>query len=424
MITKRHLNKHLDRLFPPGTSKEGRTADPVWLQFHEYLVKYYKRLDQKARALADQLFDQFDARLKGRLDALPPGRKKGVLNRKLAMVRGERSPLPVLYLDTPVIESLIRHGLGQSLPPGAEENVEALYEAILGLVDKGRLACPEDTFHREVLQMGGPQARDALEVIRRYSKGLSFKHTQSIEDFQVFRAIRKIIRENGGVHYREFWKDAFPKRTVQAMMRKHSSVAFKNGLAITGNHEKESEKGKRPLSIRLRIRDHVSGSKGERHLQKNATRHLRELVRLGMKYRARLERSPDGNLDGFWARQKTDLSLVLWNRYGGKPEGLEGLVSLFDSQHFQNIPAIRIKRDIWQALSHHGSGELKRTTAPSDIGVLSAVLPYTDMVILGPTMRDVVGNRLGLDTAFDTRIFGMDEHDGIMAALEELPCAD
>jgi hypothetical protein len=63
---------------------------------------------------------------------------------------------------------------------------------------------------------------------------------------------------------------------------------------------------------------------------------------------------------------------------------------------------------------------LRRPTGPPDINLLSSILPYTDMMVLGFKMTHVARDRLRLNTKFDTQIYRMDEHDRIMAALEEM----
>jgi hypothetical protein len=390
---------------------------------HEYIVRHYKRLDKGARAFADKIFDEFDASINNKIDSLPAGRERQVLSRKLSMVRGERSSVPVLYLDTPVIENLVRYGLGQLSQ--ASENAKAIYDEMRVMVKDGKLVCPENTFHREALQMGGAQARKGMEILRGFSEGLSFRHHQTIEDFQVFRAIRGFINGGEPIEYRSFWKDAFQKRTVNAILNKRPSVGFNNVLGIAGGPV-PSRGGyqEEPVSTRLRIRYDGIALKEERELQKRSSRHLRDLVRLGMRYQSLMEEAPKRHLNGFWAGQKTDLPLVLWNQYGGKPEGLEGLMSLYESSHFRNVPAIKIKRDIWRSFSNDGVAGSQRVTGPSDITVFASVLPYTDIMILGPAMTAVARDRLQLDSQFDTEIFSIDEHGPIMGALKHVPRAD
>ena len=63
-------------------------------------------------------------------------------------------------------------------------------------------------------------------------------------------------------------------------------------------------------------------------------------------------------------------------------------------------------------------------TGPADVNILSSVLPYTDTMILGRKMTDVVRDMLRLDVKFDTEIYSVDEHDLIMAALKEIACPD
>lgn|GEM_PF-4699914 len=422
MITKKHIRQYSDRLSSDGPTRQDGLSDHFWQQLHEYVVKHYKRLDKGARAYADEMFDQLDASVRQRIDSLPEGQERKLLSRKLSVVRGERSPLPVLYLDTPVIEDLIRYGLGQPPLNSTAENSKALYEEILDLVKDRKLVCPEDTFHREALQMGGRQAREGLNVIRRLSQGLSFKHSQTIEDFQIFRALRGFINANGHLNHRKFWKDAFQEQTVRAIMKKRSSIEFGSVLALCDKPGAEERPAS--LSTRLRIRYDETALKHEQQLQQRSTRHLRDLVRLGMKYQTMVADAQERHLNGFWAGQKVDLAIALWNHYGGKPEGLEGLIPFYESEHFRDVPAIRIKRDLWNALAVSHENRMQRVTGPQDVTVLSSVLPYTDLVILGPKMTDVAENKLGLGARFDTEIYGMDEPDRIMAALREVARAD
>ncbi len=418
----------MDKLSPGIPAKQGGVSDHVWEQLHEYIVKHYKRLDKGARAYADEIFDQLDASLKKRIATLPEGREKKLLSRKLAMVRGERSPLPVLYLDTPVIENVIRQGLGQLASQPKAGNPGALHKQILALVSESKLICPEDTFHRETLQMGDAQAGEGLNILRKLSEGLSFQHSQTIEDFQIFRALRGFINGNGLINYRRFWKDAFQKQTVNAIMKKRSSISFRGPLALTETPNtginRPGGRGPASLSTRLQIRYDETALKHDQQLQKRSTRHLRDLVRLGLRYQTVREKGQKQHLQGFWAGQKTDLAVALWNHYGGKPEGLEGLTSFYESEYFMDVPAIKIKRDIWHAFSVDHAGGLMRVTGPPDINLLSSILPYTDIMILGPEMAHVVRERLGLDRKFDTRIYPMDEHDRIIAALKEMALSD
>ncbi len=425
MITEEHIRQHLKRLSSGSLGEQGQMSADVWEQLQEYLTNHYERLGKDARVYANNIFDQLETGVEQRINGLRQGREKTVLRRKLSTARGERSPLPVLYLDTPVIENIIRHGLGQNLDEPVAENSKALYEEILSLVKNGALICPENSFHREVLQMGGTQGWHGLHIMRRLSDGLSFRHSQSIEDFQVFRAVRGFIQGTGPVNYREFWQDAFDPETVGAIMKKRPLVEFKHPLAISDKPGKVGSKSTepQPLSTRLRIRYDKSLLKNDHQLQRKTTRHLRDLVRLGLKYQGLMEEGERRHLDGFWAGQKTDLPLALWKHYGGAPEGLEGLVSFYESDYFGNVPAIEMKRDIWNALSEPTKG-LERLTGPADVNILSLVLPYTDIVILSRKMTDVVRDRLGLHAKCDTQIYSTDEHDLIMAALREITRPD
>jgi len=422
VITKSHIKRYLDKLSSSGAA-EGGSPGVVWRGFHEYVVRHYQRLDQGARAFADEVFDQLDAAVEERIASLPEGKEKRTLVRKFSVVRGERSPLAIIYLDTPVMEDVIRFGLGQSLA-GKTAYVEALYEQLRASARANRLICPEDVFHREALQNGGPQAGEALDILKGLSEGLSFRHGQSIEDVQVFRAIRGFIKGHTSVDYRKFWKDAFPKPTIRAIMGKRSTVSFQNGLVLPGGPAMRSNTDHTPGAVRLRIRHDAVAFDEERQLQKRSARHLRELVRLGMRYAAINHSASGRQREGFWAGQKTDLPVALWNHYGGQPQGTEGLASLFESRHFRDIPTMKIRRDVWKQVSGGRKGDLAKMAGPAAIDVISSVLPYTDIMILGTQMTEAVRDVLGLDAQYDTEIFSMDEHDVILDALKSVPSGD
>lgn len=426
MITKKHISEYLDKLSSGVTYEQGEMPVHVWQKFHEYMVTHYGRLDKDARAYADEIFDQLEASVEQKAYSLPQGRERKALSQKLSMVQGKRSPVQVIYIDTPVIENIIRYALGQQFAEPTTTNSKALYEKIMALVRNGKLICPEDSFHREALQMGGTQALEGLKIIRTLSEGLSFKHIQSIEDFQIFRALRGFINGNGPVNYRTFWRDAFEKETANAIMKKRPHIEFKGLLALAEKPGTAPSQQERidSLCMRLRIRYDEASLKDDHELQQRSTRHLRDLVRLGMKYHSIMGKEQKGRQDGFWAGQKTDLPLALWEHYGGKPQGLEGLVSFYESEHFRNVPAIKIKRDIWNAFSVNHPDGLRRVTGSADLNVLSSVLPYADIMILGHNMTNVARDNLGLDSEFDTEIYGTDEHDLIMAALEKIANSD
>jgi hypothetical protein len=421
MITKRDLVQYLNKLSSGIRSEDGEMPPHVWQQFIEYMVFQYKRLNKEARSYADDFFDDVEAAVERKIDSLPEGSKKAALTRKLSMVRGERSPLPILYLDTPVIESKIQYALGQPLSGTPSKSVSMLYETIPALVGDQKLIYAEDSLHREALLMGGPQTQRALEIIKTLSKGMSFKHNQAIEDAQVFRALRGFI-QGTDKPYRAFWKDALQAETVTAILKKRPLISFEGILSLPeGADAGGGQKGSREaFSTDLKIRYDESPLKSDQQLQKRSTRHLRDLVRLGMRYRKIFEDGAQQVLDGIWANQKTDMALALWNHYGGKPEGFAGLASFFESEHFRDVPAIRVKQDIWNAHAQIDGEHQRQWTAPADISILSSVLPYTDIIILGHGMTHVVRNRLGLDAKFDTKIYALDEHEQLLAAFAKI----
>jgi hypothetical protein len=334
--------------------------------------------------------------------------------------------LPVLYLDTPVIENIIRHSLGERLPEPVATGSKTLYEETKTLVKSGKLICPENSLHREALQKGGTQFRKGLDIMRTLSEGLSFRHSQSIEDFQIFRALRGFISGNGPVDYRKVWQDAFEKKTVNTVMKRRFSIVFngfpalaeKPGAGVSPQVESES------LFTRLRIRYDKASLKNEQQLQQRSTRHLRDLARLGMRYLSMIGEVDKRHLEGFWAGQRIDLPLALWKYCGGNPEDLQGLMSFFESEHCRDVPAMKIKQDMWNTLSMDRAEGLGRATGHADVNVLSAVLPYTDVMILGSNMTDVIRDGLGFDSKFDTEIYSADEHDLIKAALKEIACGE
>lgn len=417
MISKKQIEQYFKSVTLDDSSRHKKLNDPAWYRLYEYMVRNYANLDQGAKLFADTVFDALDGAIQEKIDSLPKGHEKRTATRKLSMVQGQRSPMPVLYLDTPVLEEFIKLGLGQPVP----ENAKTLYKKICQLVESRRLVYLENTFHREILQMGGARTQEGLGIIRKLSKALSFRHSQTIEDAQVFRTIQAYINENRPVRYRDFWTDALAKQTVLSIFAKRSFVVFNHQNAIIERGSLNAGQREDAGSSHLKIRFDAVTLKKDRDLVKRSARHLRDLVRLGMRFRTVVEDIPEAHRDVFWLKQKTDLSLALWDHLGGNPKGLEGLVSFFESDTFANVPAIRIKRDIWTAFSKTRIHSLEWPANASDIGVLAAVLPYTDIMILAPRMAHVVRDVLNLHGTFDTEILSMDEHEKALAALDTAP---
>ncbi|UCD86605.1 MAG: hypothetical protein JSV01_02170, partial [Desulfobacterales bacterium] len=128
MITKEHIRQYFSKLSAGIPSDQGEMPAHVWQQFNEYLVSHYERLDKEGRAYANSIFDQLEASLEQSVGSFPEDPAKKALSRKLSMVRGKRPPVTVLYLDTPVIENVIRQALGERLPEPVAANSKALYE--------------------------------------------------------------------------------------------------------------------------------------------------------------------------------------------------------------------------------------------------------------------------------------------------------
>jgi hypothetical protein len=402
-------------------SRDGNSLDDTaWEQLYDYIFLNYNKLDRATQALADTLFEALDKAIQEEINVYSEGPKKRDLSRKLSMLRGERSPLPVIYFDTPVLENFIGYRLGEPVADKARIS----YEKIGAHVQSQKLVYLENTFHRETLQMGGPKAQEGLDILRQFSGNLSFRHNQSIEDAQVFRAIQAFIKGNDTLLYRHFWKDVFTERTVAWILKTCPHITFqREGNALGKDHSETSATEKAP-SARLRIRSNGSTLKKDHALLKQSTRHLRDLVRLGARFRSLPESMPQETLDTFWEKQKTDLPVIVWNHFGGKPEGFDGLTSLYQSHAFNSIPAIRLKQDIWNVFTDGRAKPLRRSTGSSDIAVLATVLPYTDIVILGRGMTRAVRDTLDLNKTFDTKVFNLEEHEQIWEALEVLPSAN
>ena len=100
------------------------------------------------------------------------------------------------------------------------------------------------------------------------------------------------------------------------------------------------------------------------------------------------------------------------------------MASFYESEDFENVPSIKIKREIWNAFSANHEEGLRRVTGPADVSIISSILPYTDIMILGRKMTDVLRDTLSLNVEFDTEVYSSDEHDLIMAAFKEIARSD
>jgi hypothetical protein len=318
---------------------------------------------------------------------------------------------------------MIRHGLGQTIDH-VKIRETFPFEKIRELIRAVRIICPENTFHREVLQGGGPQGQQGMGVVRDLSQGVSFSHGQTIEDFQVFRALQGFINGSRRIAYRKNWKDAFPRKSLSTIFNKRSSVAFRGGIFLASEANNDVNAGPQLSDIRLKIRYDQDAYFKERQLQKRFARHLRDLVRLGLRYRSVMEGGDRRHLDGFWMAQKTDLPLGLWSYCGGMPRSVEGLATFFESDAFSMIPTMKIKQQAWNVFPVAGRPGLPKMTRPADLTVLATVIPYADVMILGDHLARMIRDELRLGVEYDTEIYSVNEGDRLLDALIQVPGAD
>lgn len=332
-------------------------------------------------------------------------------------VKIDKSPIPMIWLDTSILLKITKTQLGEIANNSDKEKYQYLNDSIKDKMKKKKLICPSaDQF--EEIEIGGRLEEEFQKVQSMLSLGIKINHRQSIEEFMINKFMKSFIDNENEIQLS--YRDIFDKEPIRELENAIQTpfIIYLNSTKPTELVEKEKEI-KKFLPKRweeLRREKVKEGVTFEEEREKEFESYFRTLFALSNKS---MKNILQGNFDIYDLANAQSLTQykTMWDYYGGQPPGLEGLSLFFSSDYFRQIPTIEIACNIRARIATQ-SNPIKSGDY-MDIELVSAVIPFFDIVITDGAMRHCL-NLLGYPKKYKCRIFSISEFKEIKSILNSL----
>jgi len=121
--------------------------------------------------------------------------------------------------------------------------------------------------------------------------------------------------------------------------------------------------------------------------------------------------------DDFWGAQGVLMYRRMWADLGGTPEGMEGMLKFFRSQHYKRLPTTRISSLLYADLLTNADRTIKKSDV-MDVQLLPVAIPISHYVLTDANMVDRIQRR-GIDAAWGTKVYSMRTADALLAELQQ-----
>lgn len=331
-----------------------------------------------------------------------------------------RCPLPVIFLDTHVISNMAKWKVGKKLDKLTEDRAKTLYERIHYLVRAKKMICPEIPTWQEEYRLN-TRIRDICEkVVVRLSKGISFKSPLAIEDSQIQLAMKAYVDGADSVDYSKQWFLMYYRDPVEQLLEPFV-VQFSRADKPQNNDQVRGRK--------TRLRDELADIKTadaqrtptfDEKLQEEYVGYVRGILGPAFKLFEKCLKGDDVTIEDIMNSMGLGIRLALWERLGGKPDHINGLMRFYASDHLKSVPNVEISAKLWAGFAVHLKGAKPKGSDSTDIRMIAAVLPYADLLILDKTMTDLTRDRLMLHEKYGAKIFSFADFEALCAELDRI----
>ncbi|MBT9555756.1 MAG: hypothetical protein IV100_06985 [Myxococcales bacterium] len=328
------------------------------------------------------------------------------------VVRVEKCPVPVLWLDTAVFIKMAKIASREQLGELEHERIERLSQVVLDKVRSGRLLCPEGQQDEE-FDYKRAEFTAARRAMLMASRAIRLRHPRSIEQIQFHHVARGYL--DGAREVVLQYGDGFMGDPLSPRER-DSAFAIRCYLGAGAEDRDERQRARyrhRDKLEALGKANKVAGI-GFAELRDRELAFLPGTLNDAFNRAAAAIRRGDymgGYLD-FVNSYPMQLQKV-WRRISG---GIEGFREFIASGHYKAIPAVDIYANLYADVLTGGAIDDGDAT---DIDHLASVIPYCNYVLTDKKMRRRV-RRLGLDSKYGTQVFAMADTVELISELEAL----
>ena len=155
-----------------------------------------------------------------------------------------RCPIPVIFLDTPIISNIAKWKIGRDLDKTTSHRVKTLYELVSQLVRAKRLLCPEISTYQDEYRLDTSIDQVCEQIVVDLSKGIRFVHPQGVENLQIQLAMNSYLQNAGSVDCGKEWLYVYNDDPIQKLLSDTHFIYRFNWLRNIEDNERIRERKK------------------------------------------------------------------------------------------------------------------------------------------------------------------------------------
>lgn len=311
-----------------------------------------------------------------------------------------KSPIPIIWLDTSIIIDMTLWKLGKPIEPKQKDRVSFLYNTIYALTRKKKIICPQAD-QKEEIWKGRPEC---LQSMLELSLGIRALYSESIKYNQAALFMDAFINGKDVVQIK--YQDFFESDPIEQL----------------------SSTSKYIVSVDLGLIEDPELIKKRNIDQTNRLEKLRKkIVSEGILYEEQLEKEYQAELDTVSMISKKPLENLnhidfmsvndYWIYWNNQNSSFSEFLTFFSSPFYRIIPKINIDCQI-SAKILTGNDPFK-TGHKMDIVHSSSAIPYVDIFITDRQMKKIICD-LKIDNMYNTKILNIAELNQIENYFNEL----
>jgi len=329
----------------------------------------------------------------------------------------EKSPIPLLWIDTSILIKMAKSSLGEKISEQEKQRVQYIYDAIIEKTKDKKLICPEAD-QQEEIELGERLEKECREIQAKLSLGIEFIYRQGIEDLLIGKFMKAYINKDKEVNltYKELFHGDPIEKLDEALGQQFIIDVH---IPLPKEMLEKRKKIKREIPTEwetLRQGKIKAGNTFEQEKEMEFGAYLTAFLKLKRKYITGLLRG-EFNVDDFLGAAGFMCYEKMWESYKGEPQGLNGLALFFLSNYFKQIPTINIGCSLRARLAT--SPNPIKSGDYLDIAQISTVLPFFNLIITDRDMKNHI-HFLGLQKVYNTEVLSIRDFDKIKNFLEFL----
>lgn len=315
-------------------------------------------------------------------------------------VKIQKSPIPIIWLDTSVINYIAKWKLKIGNPPEQiiVDRVSKLYEQIYKYTREGKVICPHSNQSDEIWR----DRNVWMGVMNELSMDIRTNDSKSIHDDQFKKFLKAFINKENYIQLK--YTEAFLRNPIQELIEKLSASIFVTvDAGILGGvdyHKKQKDKLLEDLK-KLRERIIKQGISFEEQLENEFHGEFEVLLSLVSEYTSNTSRTSEEHFNVFWEYYNVSEQLRWLEKFTQTPPSLEKLRAYYNSPYYRAMPYTHLSCNLMAYILT--KPDPIKPGDSMDIKHIATLMPYSDLFITDRSMKHIITYRK-FDKLYDTTV--------------------